>query len=599
MGTQPGAAAMAPGGGRRWALASLLLAAVAGLLLAAAPARADFHLMSIREVYPGASNDSYVMLQMYSAGQTNLNGHQIVVYGPTGSTITTFTFSGGVANGESQRTVLVADDGYLAGPGKPTPDRTHAALNVPSAGGAVCFVSVDCVSWGSFSGSVSPTPGPPAAPGGVSAGSALHRSIVKGSCSNQLDAADDTNLSDEDFSMQAPHPRSNASPIEEGATCTPPQLPVATIDSGPPAFTNATSASFDYHSTPAGAEFECKLDAAPYAACNGGEADFLGPLGNGKHMFRVRAKNANGTGNPDVHEWTVDTTAPTAEIKTQPPDPSPGNSVKFTYSANEASTFQCSLVPLGDPDDFISCPLTGTTYLGLADGEYTFKVRAKDLAGNEGTPDSYSWEVDNSLNDVTAPETTIVASPPNPSTSSNASFGYESNEAGSTFECKLDGGAFVGCDPAGIAYFALANGPHSFQVRARDSIGNLDATPATYIWDVAVPAFEPPPIVPPPMPELASAAAPPSPRTILTAKPGAVTRDRTPTFRFRSSVAGSSFACKVDRAAFRSCSSPFTTRTLSFGAHTVQVRAVAAGSADPTPAKSSFRVAKPKAKARR
>ncbi|HEX8688973.1 MAG TPA: hypothetical protein VF729_01890, partial [Solirubrobacterales bacterium] len=72
-----------------------------------------------------------------------------------------------------------------------------------------------------------------------------------------------------------------------------------------------------------------------------------------------------------------------------------------------------------------------------------------------------------------------------------------------------------------------------------------------------------------------------------------------PTFRFRSSVARSSFACKVDRGPFRSCSSPYTTKTLSFGAHTVQVRAVAGGAADPTPAKSSFRVVKPKRKARR
>lgn len=601
MGTQTGATGMAPGGGRRRALFLPLLVAVAGLMLTAAPSRADFHLMSVREVYPGAANDSYVMLQMHSAGQTNLSGHEIALYGPTGSTITTFTFSGGVAKGENQRTVLVADDGYAAGfPSGPAPDRTHAALNLPAGGGAVCFVSVDCVAWGSFSGTIGPSPGFPASPGGISAGSALRRSISGGSCSNQLDAADDSNDSEEDFTVQAPHPRANASPIEEGASCTPSQLPTATIDSGPPSFTKNTDASFTYHSTPAGASFICKLDTAAYAPCGAGSVSYPGPLAPGKHTFRVRAENVNGTGARDVHEWTVDTTAPTTEIKTQPPDPSPGNIVKFTYTANEGgSTFQCSLVPLGDPDSFSSCLLTGRTYSNVADGEYTFKVRAKDLAGNEGAPDSYSWEVDNSLNDEIDPQTTIVANPPNPSTSPNASFGYESNEAGSTFECKLDSGAFVSCEPAGVTYFGLANGPHSFQVRARDTIGNLDESPATYNWEVAVPPFEPPVLAPPPLPPLASSAPGAPPQTILTAKPAAVIRDRTPTFRFRSSVAGARFSCKLDRGAFRPCSSPFTAKTLAFGAHTVLVRAVANGSTDPTPAKSSFRVAKAKGKKRR
>jgi hypothetical protein len=602
MGTQTAAAAMAPGGGRWRALVLPLFVAVAGLLLAAAPSRADFHLMSIREVYPGAANDSYVMLQMYSPGQTNLNGHQIAVYGSTGSPITTFTFSGGVANGQSQRTVLVADDGYAAGfPSDPAPDRTHAALNVPAAGGAICFVSVDCVSWGNFSGSVNPPPGFPAMPGGVAPGSALRRSIAGGSCSNQLDAADDTNDSEEDFTAQTPHPRNNASPVEEGATCTPSTAPDTAIGNPKPASrTNSTLATFTFTASPsAEATFECRLDAEPaFSACTSPK-EYTGLAGGAgtSHTFRVRATHpANGTDpTPASHTWTVDTVAPTATILTEPPDPSPGNSVKFTYSANEGgSSFQCSLVPLGDPDSFSSCPLTGKTYSGLTDGEYTFKVRAKDLAGNEGAPDSFSWEVDNSLNDEMAPQTTIVASPPNPSTSPNASFGYESNEAGSTFECKLDGGPLVSCDPTGVAYFGLANGPHSFQVRARDAIGNLDQTPAGYSWDVAVLAFEPPTLPPPPLPELASARIGPPPQTILTAKPAALTRDRTPTFRFRSSPAGSSFACKVDRGPFRPCSSPLTTKTLSFGPHTVQIRAVANGSVDPSPAKSSFRVAKRK-----
>jgi hypothetical protein len=89
------------------------------------------------------------------------------------------------------------------------------------------------------------------------------------------------------------------------------------------------------------------------------------------------------------------------------------------------------------------------------------------------------------------------------------------------------------------------------------------------------------------------------PDTTITAKPGAVTRDRTPTFRFRSSLPGARYVCKLDRQAFRACTSPYTTKKLKFGRHMLQVRAVAGGSVDPTPAKSSFKVAKPKKKSRK
>ncbi len=580
---------------RRLAVLVALLAMIAMTQAVAPFARADFHFMSAREVYAGAANDSYVMLQMYSAGQTNLNGHQIVVYGPTGSALTTFTFSGGVANGESQRTILVADDGYAAGfPSGPTPDRTHAGLNIPAGGGAVCFVSVDCVAWGNFSGSVNPSPGNPVSPSGVSAGKALHRSIAAG-CPTLLEAGDDTNNSAANFSEQTPKPRSNTTaPIE--TPC--PSLPNTTIGNPKPANpTKSTEASFNFTASPAtGASFECKLDDEPaFTSCSSPKA--YADLDEGMHTFEVRAVNSAGADpSPAKHEWRVDMTPPSATILTQPQDPSPGNSASFTYKSSEfGSTFQCSLEPAGDADAFSACPAGGKTYpdaqhpAPFADGEWIFKVRATDQVGNQGAAAEFTWEVDNSLADETPPQTTITAKPPDPSSSANASFSYESNEAGSTFECSLDGVAFAGCPATGIAYTGLASGAHSFQVRATDGAGNTDKTPAGYSWQVAVPtapAIGPPPVIP--------LAAPEVPETTITAKPGAVTRDRTPTFRFRSSVAGSSFQCKVDGGPFRSCRSPLTTTSLSFGRHAVQVRAIAAGLADPTPARSGFKVAKPK-----
>ncbi len=47
---------------------------------------------------------------------------------------------------------------------------------------------------------------------------------------------------------------------------------------------------------------------------------------------------------------------------------------------------------------------------------------------------------------------------------------------------------------------------------------------------------------------------------------------------------------RVDRSPFRTCRSPFTTKTLSFGPHVFSVRAVAGGAADPSPAKFRFQI---------
>ena len=83
------------------------------------------------------------------------------------------------------------------------------------------------------------------------------------------------------------------------------------------------------------------------------------------------------------------------------------------------------------------------------------------------------------------------------------------------------------------------------------------------------------------------------PDTKITLKPPAKTKDRTPTFKFKSTVAGATFKCTLDGKALKPCRSPLTTKTLSFGRHTLKVGAVAGGASDPTPAAYSFKVLKP------
>jgi hypothetical protein len=560
---------------------------LAAMLLAAPAAQASFHEIKVREVYPGANNDSYVELQMYSAGQNFVVGHSLTLYDSAGALAHTSTFSTSVSNGANQATILIGDTNTQASLGV-APDLVDAGLSISAAGGAACWnaggVPADCVAWGNFTGGAAlqaatgTSAGTPVSPGGITPGKAIRRKITPG-CPTLLEAGDDTNNSATDFEEVNHAPRNNASAITEMA-CT---GPTTTIDTKPANPTKETEATFTYHSTPAGATFECKLDTQAFASCPATGITYTG-LSETSHTFKVQGTSVNGTGTAASYTWRVDATPPTVTIDTHPANPSPGSSAAFTFHANETvSKYECSLAKGAEADSFSACT-SGKTYTSLADGEYTFKVRATDLAGNQSTPaafpnGTYTWTVDNSLADTTPPETTIVSKPPDPSESSTASFSYESNEPGSSFECKLDGAGFASCPAAGITYTGLVEGSHTFQVRAIDPSGNVDPTPAGYSFEVvAVPS-----------PDLNQPRVMLPPETRILAKPPARTRDRTPTFRFASSAVAT-FQCRLDRRPYRSCRSPFTTRALGLGRHTFAVRAVAGQLADPTPARIRFKV---------
>ena len=573
-------------GGRIFAW-TLGLAGACALWLAPA-AGASFHLIKVREVHPSQGEDSYVELQMYAAGQNFLGGHKLTLYDAAGSLVHTSTFSSGVANGQNQTTVLVGDSGVEASYGI-APDLVDSSLSVPAAGGAACWnaggIPADCVAWGNFSGGAAlqgaagTSAGSPVSPGGITTGKAIRRTIEPG-CPTLLEESDDSDASSADFVEVTPAPRNNASPIVE-TTCA--GAPNTTIDDRPAAVTNTTSASFTYEA-PTATSYECKLDGAAFSACEPDGVEYSG-LPDGTHSFQVRGRNASGPDpTPATYSWRVDTVPPSATLDQAPSNPSPGASATFKFHASEANaTFECSLAPAGQPDSFSSCT-SGKTYAGLADGTYVFQVRAKDQAGNQqATPTAYSWTVDNSLADTTPPETTITAHPPDPSTSVEAEFAYSSNEAGSSFECSLDGAPFSSCPSAGASYSGLAAGPHSFQVRAIDASANVDPSPAGFSFQVVL---TPPPLVAPQPPS--------APQTLLGKKPPTRTRDRTPIYTLPSHSAGATFQCSLDKTPFRSCRSPLTTKPLAYGRHAFSVRASVAGAVDSTPARFRFRVVRGK-----
>lgn len=74
--------------------------------------------------------------------------------------------------------------------------------------------------------------------------------------------------------------------------------------------------------------------------------------------------------------------------------------------------------------------------------------------------------------DTTAPTAKITKGPKAKSTNTTAKFKFNSNEAGSRFECKLDKGKFKKCKSP-KTYKKLKVGKHVFKVRAIDKAGNV------------------------------------------------------------------------------------------------------------------------------
>lgn len=268
--------------------------------------------------------------------------------------------------------------------------------------------------------------------------------------------------------------------------------PDTTIATGPAEGTTITTAgtSFTFTSTEGGGTFECKLDSGSFGSCTSPRN--LTSLQNGSHTFSVRATDAAGNvdATPATRTFTVDTsdhTPPETSITTGPADGATVTTANagFGFSADESgSTFECKL----DSGGFESCS-SPRNLSGLENGSHTFSVRATDPNGNtDPTPATRTFTV---AIDSTPPDTVIDSGPNGTITVDAATIVFHATESGSTFECKLDSGGFQPCtSPRALS--GLANGAHTFAVRATDAAGNVDASPATQTFTVAVTTTPPP-----------------------------------------------------------------------------------------------------------
>jgi hypothetical protein len=111
----------------------------------------------------------------------------------------------------------------------------------------------------------------------------------------------------------------------------------------------------------------------------------------------------------------------------------------------------------------------------------------KDAAGNPLSADEvWTFTTAAPPADTTPPNTTIVSGPSGTVKSRDATFTFSSTEpSNATFQTRLDGGTWEANSTAtSKTYSSLANGTHTFDVKATDAAGNTDTTPASRSWKV-------------------------------------------------------------------------------------------------------------------
>jgi hypothetical protein len=168
-------------------------------------------------------------------------------------------------------------------------------------------------------------------------------------------------------------------------------------------------------------------------------------------------------------------------------------------------------------------------------------------------------------------ETLIATQTANPGNSTAATFTFTGDSGGgpaiASFESRLDGGTFApGTSPQ--SFSGLSEGSHTFEVRAIDVQGNVDATPASFTWVVDLTA----------------------PESTITANPPSSSNSTAASFAFSSNETGT-FEMQLDGGGFAIATSPASFIGLSESSHTFEVRAIdAAGNTDATPASYTWMV---------
>jgi hypothetical protein len=244
-----------------------------------------------------------------------------------------------------------------------------------------------------------------------------------------------------------------------------------------------------------------------------------------------------------------------ATLKFTQTPPAQTNQVSATFKWTPTGSFLCTL----DGGTATTCtsphPVTG-----LSEGPHTFTVAPGPGASGGISPITYQWTVD-----LTPPTTVVTQQPPALTSSTSATFVFNSPDSTATFLCSLNGAPAVACTSP-VMYTGLADATRTLLIQAEDPAGNLDTQAQPITWTVDT-----------------------TPPDTTLANPGNITGNVTPQFTFTSTEMNSTFECSLNGAAFAACTTPDVVDIPKSGHDTFAVRAIdPAGNVDPTPATFSW-----------
>ncbi|MDZ4804357.1 MAG: CARDB domain-containing protein [Candidatus Eisenbacteria bacterium] len=236
--------------------------------------------------------------------------------------------------------------------------------------------------------------------------------------------------------------------------------------------------------------YSWSLDSAAFTTPSPDTTTMFTDLTGGAHTFRVRTHDTSGRidASPAQRTWTVDLTGPVVLIDSGPAAGSAVDTVDvlFAWHATDNVFPPDSLVYSWQLDTGTASLFDTTqsvTLTGLSESGHTIVIRARDAAGNISSV-SRSFTVD-----LTDPQTSIALGPTDGGATNTLSvfFSWSGTDAvgGLTFSTRLDGGTWSSFASATSGTFNFGViGAHTFEVRARDSAGNIDATPAARAFNI-------------------------------------------------------------------------------------------------------------------
>ena len=148
------------------------------------------------------------------------------------------------------------------------------------------------------------------------------------------------------------------------------------------------------------------------------------------------------------------------------------------------------------------------------------------------------------------PSTVIDSGPSEIIGQSSVTFTFHGSDTNDTFQCSLDGAPWASCTSP-QQYSSLAEGAHTFQVRAINAAGEVDPTPASASFTVEVTP----------------------PQTTITSAPSGRVPIGEVSISFTSNEVGSTFQCSLDGTSYSPCSSPDVVKNPAAGPHTFSVQA--------------------------